>query len=181
MLKDSFYELLETVGFAKITVEALTKKAFVSRNTFYLHYTDKFDLLRQLEDEVLEEIKGIMFNMPSKVVQSRGELSAEVKPLLIRFFEYIQRNRRFFDLIVIKGGDPAFLNKLGDMIRSVIHSGFSGKSLRVPEHYMAAVAVGIQTSVIGEWLKRGMKESPEEIAALLTTMFRHMPNNLLSD
>jgi AcrR family transcriptional regulator len=180
MLKDAFFELMETVGFKKITVDGLTKKAFVSRNTFYSHYTDKYDLLRSLEDEVLEEIKGIMADMPGEIARSRDELSAKVKPIIIRFFEYIQNNERFFDIIVIKGGDPAFLSKMGDMVKGVIRRGFSGKTLRVPEHYMAAVAVGMQIGVIDEWLKRGMKESPEEIAALLTTTFRNIPNNLLS-
>jgi len=45
MIKDAFLELMGTIGFSKITVENITKKAFIGRNTFYLHYMDKFDIL----------------------------------------------------------------------------------------------------------------------------------------
>jgi len=178
MLKDAFFELMETDGFGKITVENLTKKAFISRNTFYLHYSDKSDLLSHLEDEVLEEIRQIMGKLPDELMQSQNELSLAAKAITIEFFQYIKANQRFFKLILAKNGDPAFLGKLGDTIRNLIHSGFPRDFLPIPDRYIAAMIVGVQTGIIREWISGGMEEAPEEIAAMLSVLIRDVPRNL---
>lgn len=46
-IKNAFYELIEEKGFDHISVKDITERAMISRNTFYLHYNDKFDLLTQ--------------------------------------------------------------------------------------------------------------------------------------
>ena len=51
MIKEAFFELMDSIGFEKITVQGLTKKAMISRTTFYLHYQDKYDLLDKIENE----------------------------------------------------------------------------------------------------------------------------------
>ena len=43
-IKNAFYELIEEKGFDHISVKDITERAMISRNTFYLHYNDKFDL-----------------------------------------------------------------------------------------------------------------------------------------
>jgi hypothetical protein len=53
--------------------------------------------------------------------------------------------------------------------------------LRIPGHYMVAIIVGVQTGVIGEWLRGGMAETPEEVANILATVLRDVPKSLLAD
>jgi hypothetical protein len=53
--------------------------------------------------------------------------------------------------------------------------------LRIPGHYMVAIIVGVQTGVIGEWLRGGMAETPEEVASILATVLRDVPKSLLVD
>ena len=180
MLKDAFFGLMETDGFGKITVENLTKKAFISRNTFYLHYTDKYDLLDHLENEVLDEIREIMRELPGEIINSQSGLAMEAKPIIMKFFQYIRDNQRFFNLIVAKNGDSAFLGKLGDMIRGMLHSSFPQAMLRIPERYMVAIIVGVQTGIIREWISGGMNETPDELAAMLTMVIRNVPKNVLA-
>ena len=50
IIKDAFLELADNIGFEKITVINLTKKAMISRTTFYSHYKDKYDLLEKFEN-----------------------------------------------------------------------------------------------------------------------------------
>ena len=47
-IKDAFYSLVEEKGFEHITVKDITERAMISRNTFYLHYEDKYDLLNKI-------------------------------------------------------------------------------------------------------------------------------------
>ncbi|WP_425524836.1 TetR/AcrR family transcriptional regulator [Bacillus atrophaeus] len=56
-IKHAFLKLLHEKEINKITVSDLSKKADISRGTFYLHYKDVFDLYEQIEDEIFEQRK----------------------------------------------------------------------------------------------------------------------------
>ena len=48
LIKDCFLELIEEKGYSKVTITDITKKAMINRNTFYLHYIDKEDLIDKI-------------------------------------------------------------------------------------------------------------------------------------
>lgn len=50
-IKESFKQCVEECGFEKTTVSMICEKGLISRNAFYLHFTDKYDLLDRLFDE----------------------------------------------------------------------------------------------------------------------------------
>ena len=52
-IREAFFALLAEVGFAKMTVADICRRADINRGTFYLHYEDKFVLLDALIDEAL--------------------------------------------------------------------------------------------------------------------------------
>ena len=52
-IKNAFYELIVEKGFDHISVKDITERAMISRNTFYLHYNVKFDLLNKICDELV--------------------------------------------------------------------------------------------------------------------------------
>jgi len=51
-IRDAFFELIDENGFDSVTVKDITDRALISRNTFYLHYEDKFDLLNKISNEL---------------------------------------------------------------------------------------------------------------------------------
>ena len=53
VIQEAFFALLAEVGFAKMTVADICRRADINRGTFYLHYEDKFALLDALIDEAL--------------------------------------------------------------------------------------------------------------------------------
>jgi len=55
---------------------------------------------------------------------------------------------------------------------------FTVEKLRIPEHYAVAFTMGVQTSIINEWLKTGMKESPKEIVTMITSVMKDIPKNI---
>lgn len=54
-IKEVFLEQMKKKSFSKITVTELCKCANINRGTFYLHYVDLFDVLNELEEELLQE------------------------------------------------------------------------------------------------------------------------------
>ena len=55
-LKEALTRLLEKKDFEAISVSDIAREAGVNRGTFYLHYVDKFDMMDQLIDEILQNI-----------------------------------------------------------------------------------------------------------------------------
>lgn len=56
VIREAFFALLAEVGFAKMTVADICRRADINRGTFYLHYEDKFALLDALIDEALAAV-----------------------------------------------------------------------------------------------------------------------------
>jgi hypothetical protein len=178
MIKEAFLELLESIEFSKITIENLTKKAFINRNTFYLHYTDKFDLINQLENEVLDGLKDILKTIPVEVLKVKGLNDDRLISIIHQIYQYIKENDRFFILMMSDNGDPAFLLKFGDTIKSVILSKTLEGQMKIPQRYLFAIIPNIITGIIREWLNSGLKESPDELADMIVMILGDVPKRL---
>lgn len=73
IIKNAFSECVSQIGFEKTTISEICKKGRISRNTFYFHYLDKYDLLKHLyvnlesklnnslEEHTLTELKHYSF------------------------------------------------------------------------------------------------------------------------
>lgn len=169
MIKSAFLELMNTIGFEKITIQNLAEKAMINRSTFYLHYIDKFDLLDKVEEEMLEEIRNIFAGMQPGYLFTKTFDVEMVAGIFTRIYEHIKKNHYFFALIMSKKGDPAFLQKFANMVKTVFQQLITiPDKVNVPEKYLIALITGAQTSLIGEWLSGGMKETPDELAAIIT-------------
>ena len=182
MIKTAFFALIGEIGFEKITVQNLTKKAVINRSTFYLHYTDKFDLLNQLENEILEGLKEILRVTDFDTIL-KGIFDEKPFPHIIKVLEYVKENEQFFTLIISSNGDPSFINKIGEIAKFVMYEKILHKriftKLKIPENYLISMLTSVFTSFINEWLKTGLKETPYEVAHMLTTFLRDIPKNLI--
>jgi AcrR family transcriptional regulator len=178
LIKEAFLELMEIQGFDKITVKDLTNKAMISRTTFYLHYKDKFDLLEQIENEILDGFKSILDEVCIDEIITKDFSIEKYSTLLIRIYEYIKENQQFFKLIMGKNGDPSFYYKLNETMKLTVDKNILIDRLKIPEHYAIAFIIGFQTSIINEWINTGMKETPYEIASIVTQVMNNVPKNI---
>ena len=60
VLRDSLLELMQTAPINKITVKDICERADVNRGTFYLHYQDPYDLMHQIENELIDEFRATL-------------------------------------------------------------------------------------------------------------------------
>jgi AcrR family transcriptional regulator len=54
-IERAFIDLLQEKSFDQVKVSELARKADIDRQTFYLHYVDKYDLLAKMNCEFIEE------------------------------------------------------------------------------------------------------------------------------
>jgi AcrR family transcriptional regulator len=57
LIKNSFIELAKETPYPKINVKDLCDKAMINRNTFYLHYQNKDDLVKEMINDTILKYK----------------------------------------------------------------------------------------------------------------------------
>lgn len=181
-LRQTFVRLMAKEGYDKLTVTQLINQAKINRTTFYAHYQDKRDLLEALESELLAGINTIERALPAELYL-RPEVilnSPEMVNQAIPIFAYLRANGRFLSLLLdpVKG-DPGFVGKLTDAIRETWERNHILDRLAVPEGYALSVVTGILSSMIGEWVRRNFKESPEDFATITLKIVGTLPHEML--
>lgn len=61
-IQHSFLQLLTEKHFMKVSVRDITAIAAINRGTFYLHFQDKYDLLSQMEENLLNGLNNFSLN-----------------------------------------------------------------------------------------------------------------------
>ena len=90
LIKDSFLKLLEEKGYSKVSVTDITNKAMINRNTFYLHYVDKEDLIDKLIFDTYKEketkISNIIMTHIINNFRNPGKLQELILYDIVNFF-----------------------------------------------------------------------------------------------
>ncbi|WP_312475630.1 TetR/AcrR family transcriptional regulator [Neobacillus sp.] len=171
LIRDALTELMEEKGFEAITVRDLTEKADINRGTFYLHYRDKFDLLDQCEDEIINEIQKLTHKIdPKDALKFDGQ--KEPFPFIVYLFEYLQENSSFMKVALGPKGNASFQVKLKELIRRTFFQNILSKlkqeEMLVPVDFLIAYVSSAHLGVIQHWLESGMEKSPREMALILS-------------
>lgn len=172
-IKAAFTTLVKNRGFDAMTVSDLAREADINRGTFYMHYVDKFDLRDQLLDDVIADLTSILISEPR---DEDGPLDIEdiiTCQSLISAMRYIKQDYAFFDAITSSGNDMQLYERVKAVIKQLL-LGQVSRLRKVPDgipgipwEYATEILVSSTSSVLWMWLRRGCKESPETISAII--------------
>ena len=101
-LREGMLQLLEEKAINEISVKELTELVDVNRGTFYFHYQDIYDLLRDMEQDFFE-------NFDRTLNEKQPRLDAEGVPYLAAVFSFIEQNRDFCRIMLSPHGDMQFV------------------------------------------------------------------------
>jgi AcrR family transcriptional regulator len=165
-LGDALVALMQEKPFDTITVQDVLDRANVSRSTFYMHYSDKDDLLMSDADEFFEAI--------STALSQHGDKSDRVFPVQ-EFFTHLTDVQPFIKALVKSG---KFQENM-ELARGHFARGIERRltelprSRMIPPNELPAIAfthAGALLSLLTWWLDRGMRESPAEMDQLFHRM-----------
>ncbi len=170
MLRNALVELTIEKGFAEVTVRDLAERAMVNRSTFYRHYLDKYDLLRQYIAELSEMID------PQAGETSRRDQPDQPPSGLVRILKHIQNNADFYRVMLGKQGDPALC---AESFRPYIENGFRSMlagevaqvdSSRPPLGLSVSYILHAGMGAIIWWLENDQPVTPEQMAIWLNRL-----------
>ena len=90
LFKEALMRLLETESFACITVKDIVETAEYNRTTFYNHYYDKFDLLDDITQDLLD---GLAVAVKDSFESYHSSHRMSLKATDITLFDYVYQHR----------------------------------------------------------------------------------------
>lgn len=161
MIRESFIELLSQKPISQISIKELCEHADVNRATFYAHYTDQSDLLKQIENDLAENIM---------IYLKEGSLENPKKAYSVeKIFKYIKDNAKICKLLLSESGDLSFQKRVMMLVYDLIISELTNKSALSVEdaQYIYSFIITGCIGVVQKWLGDGMKKPPQEMADLI--------------
>jgi len=168
LLREAFVGLLEETDYYKITVNALAKRAEISRVTFYLHYRDMDDFIERYLNGLLREIEDIVLQLENVPFAPEYELD-----MLVELLEYIAGNSRIYKLLLVSKSVPYFSVRLTEFMQKLILSRTKEEQSvyfkSIPDYdrtkqIAAWYSISAMLGTISLWLGDDMPYSPKFLA-----------------
>lgn len=166
VLKESFISLLTQKDISRITIKEICEGADINRATFYAHYSDQYDLMRQMENELLENL-GLYL---SEYIQNQAQ--ASMVEMVEKIFEYIKENAQLCRLLLGERGDLDIQKRIMMLAYDKnIYKMTTGKATRREEaDYSYAYIITGCVGVVQKWLNENMQQSARFMAELLVKL-----------
>jgi AcrR family transcriptional regulator len=161
MLKNALVQLMKQQHISTISVKALCELADINRSTFYAHYNDQYDLLHQIEQEVMDNVRRYL----KKLLTESFNIQAPVI-VLTRIFEYAKENSELFQVLLSENSDHVFQKDVIELSQIVSTRNNDTLDERTKEYITEFRTAGC-ISISHKWLKDGTVESPEEMSDLI--------------
>ena len=165
--------LLEKKPFEYITVSEICETAEVNRSTFYLHYENTSDLLKETTAYVLDNFNSY-FCVDTESITAKfancdlEDLKFVNEKYLHPYLSFIKDNQPVFSAVLSQPttfDSKAIFKRLFDNIFKPILDRF-----HYPEdeqNYVMMFYLNGLTAIITEWLKDGCQKSIEDISAII--------------
>ena len=164
LIKQSFLQLLDKKNLDEISIKEITDGAMCNRNTFYLHYTDKYDLMNRLCKDALETTSSELNKLYNRSYSSYEDMYLIVPR---KCLELMEKDFEFYRIVLGKNRYPQFYEKYKEtMVNLSLHSipanQRNSKKKRLEIEYATHGLIGIHKY----WLLNHEHISKEEILTL---------------
>ena len=153
-LRQGLVRLMREKSIQDITVKELCEECDINRGTFYLHYTDVYQLLHSIEDELLVEFERVLDGLTA----------------MCSMFELLADNADMCLVLLCHNGDMAFLEKVKDIVRLRVLDEWGAQfrsNGRDTYDYVYSFIVSGCIGMLQCWLEKEMPISPREMAAMV--------------
>ncbi|MDP3446235.1 MAG: TetR/AcrR family transcriptional regulator C-terminal domain-containing protein [Ignavibacteria bacterium] len=170
-IKDAFWELYKDKKIERITVKDITLKAGYNRSTFYAYFTDVYDILDQIEEDLMPGIE----HLPP--IDTSREHNPDFFENIIAIYE---RNSAYYSVLLSENGDPRFALKMKNVFKSMMMEAIANRvSISLEEiDYALEFLVGATLSTVKHWFDQD-KNIPMQ--QLIPLMYKLMDNRFVQE
>ena len=158
ILRESLMTLMKEKSISRITIKEICDLSEMSRSTFYLHYQDQFELLADIEKEIMDNTTKTLGNLED--VFGTPE-SIEV------FLEYVKENKETFGILLCQPDTEDFQKTILDRIEDNV-------KVAVPEildnkyaPYVLTFVMNGCLNILRRWIRNDFDTPSRELAPLI--------------
>lgn len=155
LLKNAFIEMLQNDSLYHISIRELCERSGINRSTFYKYYGSQFDLLAEMEQDLLNDIKS-----------SLKEDEMQNPKILSDLLRYIEKNLDLVRLLLNSNVDPEFAGRLFAMpqIQKMIKQMLGSELSPAEYEYASSFNIFGAYKMVLIWINKEERESPEWLA-----------------
>lgn len=163
LIKETFLSLLKKKSLNKITVAELSRQANLGRGTFYLHYTDVYNLYENIETD-------LMGNLTKTFEKAFPTTNAENSRKLIKELTlYIEENKDLFKVLThTDNGNTMY--KLKKLFYSMVFNEDTAINPHGDKQFDLMESIFVVSGIIGvleKWIADDFHPSCDSIAEMM--------------
>ncbi|MCL1859125.1 MAG: TetR/AcrR family transcriptional regulator [Oscillospiraceae bacterium] len=166
IIRQNLVPLMKKYHISRISIKMLCERAGINRSTFYSHYADIYDLLTQIQQEIITELSE---HISGSAFSEQNKLTVEA---LEQILNYAKSNAELFEVLLSDNGDFAFQREIMLLAQQKTIQTLQDMKQLSPNvsEYLQYFVVNGALSLIQKWLSDGAKESVPEMAELCSTL-----------
>lgn len=160
LLKQGLIELMFEKDIKNITIKELVEKVDINRSTFYLHYSDIYELLTELENNLMKEINQVFEEYKS--IDNLEESYA----FILTLYKTFDNNRNLCKAITSSQNNSDFILQMEESIELAIRKKLDEllcDEYVIPESTYIFYRCGC-VGLLRSWIRNDIPKSPEEMA-----------------
>lgn len=174
LLKNALVQLMQEQHISKISVRAICEVADINRSTFYVHYSDQYDLLSKVEQEVIDNLS---IYLGKQEFNNTRPLSVQT---LARILDYFKENEELFKALLSENCDFAFQKDLLEFAQVINVQQNLALNKRTQEYIKTFSLTGI-ISMLQKWLQDGLGESSAQMAEFIIQLLYYGMSSIKKD
>lgn len=163
LLKESLLELMKGKAFADISVRDVTDAADMNRATFYLHYTGTAELLRSVEEDLLEELQALV-DAHMQETFAVGSVAPVFEPVL----DFAVEHRETCAVLFASSEASGFFQSIQQLVHEngapLVRTWFQPEDPRLTDYLLNFLAWGF-IGLLAEWFEKDMALPKAELLA----------------
>lgn len=158
-IREALFECLKEKDINKITISSLCEKADINRSTFYKYYGSQYDVVKEMEQEVIKLINAQLNDQPKETS-------------FIRLLQFLKSNKETIKIFFECNVDNEFPKQV--LALDSINNQLEKVSQNDP--YIKAYILFGSLAIIQQWIDAGCIESCEEIANVINRIVNKLVN-----
>lgn len=176
-IKTSLIKLMTEKDISDITITEIAEEADINRKTFYAHYRDLYDILDEIENDLINKLFRILDN--ADILKSMYN----PYPLFKELTSEINKDFEFYRLLVQSKNYNSFLNKIQGIFKARFLE-LSNETIKMDKEILSFIIDFISsgiTSAYKEWFSSERKISLEQLSKSLSMLIGNGLNSLLEN
>ena len=156
-IEKTFLQLIQKKNIDEISVSSICEICNLNRSTFYANYVDIYDLAEKIKTKMEDEFAQFQLSNNSKQ-NPDGYLN---------MFNYIKDNQIFFKTYFKL--EAISMSPVTEYNIEMAEKYYDNKHI---DYHIEFFRAGLN-AIIKKWLNNNCKESPEEMASIITTEYKN--------